>query len=78
MIFSDDANAGGLKKITPNHIIPLLNNVTAAWCLIPGIPGSRDPDSILVRDVSRDILNNPGISRFEFSSIEMCITDDFF
>ena len=35
---------------------------------------SRDPGSILVRDISRDILKNPGISRFDFSLIIMCIS----
>ena len=32
---------------------------------------SRDPGSILGRDISRDILKNPGISRFDFSLIKM-------
>ena len=35
---------------------------------------SRDPGSILGRDISRDILKNPGISRFDFSLIKMCIS----
>ena len=35
---------------------------------------SWDPDSILVGDVSWDILKNPGISRFDCSSAKICIS----
>ena len=35
---------------------------------------SRDPGSILGRDISRDILKNPGISRFDFSLFKMYIS----
>ena len=35
---------------------------------------SGDPRSILGRDISRDILKNPGIFWFDFSLIKMCIS----
>ena len=35
---------------------------------------SRDPGSILARDESLDIFENSGISRFDFSLIEICVS----
>ena len=34
---------------------------------------SRDPGSIWTRDISRDFLKNPGISRFHYKVFSMCI-----